>query len=157
MAEAKALIEAGDEAAAEALLNEILGESPDNGEAAVQLARLLVFREPRRAVELARAATKADAAFVPDSLAIQGVAELQSQNPESLPEDGARQTYVEALGALSRGEVDTALDRFVASVRLNKRYNNDAARKAAVALFTLLGPQSELTKKHRRALERALF
>ncbi|HLF79464.1 MAG TPA: thioredoxin [Dehalococcoidia bacterium] len=155
--DAQALIDAGKESEAQTLLQEILAESPARADAAAKLARLLVFREPERAVELARTAAKLDAAFVPESQAVQGVASLQDENPESLPEDPARQPYIEALTALGESDVDRAMERFVHSVRVNKHYHSDAARKAAVALFTLLGPQNELTKKHRRALESALF
>jgi putative thioredoxin len=155
--EAQALIDAGDENAAQALLEQVLNESPANAEASAKLARLVVFRQPERAIELARVAARQDATFVPESQAIHEVASLQDENLESLPEDPARQAYVEALSALGEADVDRALERFVHSVRLNKHFHNDAARRAAVALFTLLGPQNELTKKHRRALESALF
>lgn len=155
--QAQALVDSADAAGAEALLEDVLAASPNNPGAAILLARLLVFRDPQRSMQLARVATKADAAYVPASQAIHDVAELQEQDQESLPDDPARQTYLEALAFVGRGEVDNALDRFVASVRLNRHYENDAARKAVVALFSLLGPQNELTKKHRRALESALF
>jgi putative thioredoxin len=155
--EAQALLDSGDEQGARALLEQVLAEEPDNAAAAALLARLLVFESTARAQDLARAAAKADAAFVPESQAVQGVVDLLEENAEALPDDAARAPYLEAMAALGRGETDLALARLVDSVRLNRRYHNDAARRAAVALFTLLGPQDPLTRKHRRALESALF
>jgi len=49
------------------------------------------------------------------------------------------------------------LDGFIRTVRSNRALDDDGARKAALALFTLLGRQHALTRKHGRALEMALF
>jgi putative thioredoxin len=42
-------------------------------------------------------------------------------------------------------------------VRINRRLDDDGARRALLALFTLLGEQDPRTRKYRRALEQALF
>jgi putative thioredoxin len=77
--------------------------------------------------------------------------------PSDLPDDPARESYVAGIEALRAGDHDAALTQLVGSVRRNRRYNEDAARKTALALFAVLGDKSELTRKHRRSLEMALF
>jgi putative thioredoxin len=42
-------------------------------------------------------------------------------------------------------------------VRRNRRYEDDAARRAALAIFKVLGDDHPLTRKHRRALAMVLF
>jgi thioredoxin-like negative regulator of GroEL len=49
------------------------------------------------------------------------------------------------------------LTGFVRAVQLNRRYEDAIARRACLAVFAVLGDKSEVTKKHRRALEMALF
>src|SRR5262249_29313565 len=88
------LIPAAETAEAQSALEEILSVAPENGAAAIALARLIVFTDPERASALAAVATKAGADFVPESQAVRGVADLLDENPESLPEDAARQPYV---------------------------------------------------------------
>jgi putative thioredoxin len=62
-----------------------------------------------------------------------------------------------ALSSLKQGDADAALGAFVQAVRLNKRYEDDLARRACLAVFAALGDKNDMTKKHRRALEMALF
>ena len=77
--------------------------------------------------------------------------------PSDLPDDPAREGYVAGIEALGAGDLDTALVKLTESVRRNRRYHEDAARRTALALFSVLGDKHELTRKHRRSLEMALF
>jgi putative thioredoxin len=175
----------------------VLAADPANGEAQVLLARLLLFEDPGRAAELARAgqATHPDSYALAQAITtiapllsdvIPSLSEESSPNTQTpqtarpnqaptndtLPNDPARAPYLEAIDALrrpvlrstlsrvegpSKDDIDTALDRLIHSVRLNRRYQDDAARRTALALFAILGPQHELTRKHQRPLEMALF
>jgi putative thioredoxin len=156
--DAAVLLEAGDRDGARALLEQALAASPANSAAAALLSRLIVLAEPGRAAELARAAASADASYYELSRAVQTVAALLSdESSAALPEDPAKPAYTEGLVSLGKGDVDAALGSFVRSVRLNRRFHDDAARKALLAVFAVLGQQDPLTRKHRRGLESALF
>ena len=154
LGEAKSALEAGDDARAEALLEQVLAAEPQNAEASLLLAKTLLFKDPARAIELTRGAP---AASFDAANAIKTIATLIQGDERPLPDDAAKAPYVEALQALSNHDIDAALGGFVQSVRLSKRWNDDAARKAALAMFHYLGSQDPLTQKHRRALENALF
>jgi putative thioredoxin len=50
-----------------------------------------------------------------------------------------------------------ALDEFLEVIRRDRKYNDDGARKAMLALFTTLGEEQEITQTYRRKLANALF
>jgi putative thioredoxin len=156
--QAQALADAGEAERAEALAAQALELEPTNGDAALLLARLIVFKDPERANDLARAASHGGAPY-DQTQAIEQVARLLSHPSEleGLPEDPARALFLDAVSKLSQRDADAALQQFVASVRLNRHYHDDAARKTCLALFNVLGTRHPLTQKHRRALEQALF
>ena len=151
---AREAIDAGDTEAAESMLEQALIVAPASAEAAMMLARLIVFKDPARAELLSHT----PGAGFDEAQAVRRVASaLKDGPPADLPDDPAREGYVAAFQALASGDQETALSQLVASVRRNRRYHDEAARKTAVALFLVLGEKHPLTQKHRRALEMALF
>jgi putative thioredoxin len=156
--EALAQADAGDVERAAALAEQVLTAEPSNADAALLLARLVVFNDPKRATGLARIASQGGAAY-DLTQSIEEVARLLTHpgELEGLPEDPARAPYLEAIAKLSRRDVEGALQQLVASVRLNRHYHDDAARKTCLALFNVLGSKNPLTQKQRRSLEQALF
>ncbi len=50
-----------------------------------------------------------------------------------------------------------ALDQFLEVVRRNRQYNNDGARKAMLALFTVIGEDQSITRTYRQKLANVLF
>ena len=155
----KAAIDAGDEATAEDLANMVLVDDPANPEAKLILAKALLFRNPPRAEELAREAAAERPALYPKTLAIEAVSRLLSQaaRPDDLPDGAGREAYARALQSLAAGDLDGAAAGFVDAIRGDRRYDDEAARKAGVALFTLLGDTHPVTQKHRRAFQMAVF
>jgi len=152
--DARQTLTAGDNGQAEALLEEALTLEPGNAEAALLLAKLVVFKDPARADQLSRTP---GAAF-DEAQAVQRIAGLLNDAGASdLPDDPAREAYLGGAEALAAGDIDAALTKLVDSVRRNRRFHDDAARKTCLALFAVLGDRHELTLKHRRSLEMALF
>lgn len=165
--EEKARLESAREALSEgrfdtaaSLLREALDGDPENDEARILLARALAFEEPREAAALADEADEsADSSLRQTQESVQTVARLFTLTDEdgpALPE-GPPHDYLRALDALSRHDFDAALEHFIAVVRTNRDYDDDGARKACVALFTLLGPEHAATQKHRSVFDRALY
>ena len=150
--------DAGNTEAARALAEQVMQAEPANAEAALLLARLVVFSDPARASELARIASHGGAAY-DQTQSIEEIARLLTHagELEGLPDDPARASYLEGVSKLAQGDVDGALGQLVASVRLNRHYHDDAARKTCLALFSVLGNKSPVTQTQRRALEKALF
>ncbi|MCS3757147.1 tetratricopeptide repeat protein [Salinibacter ruber] len=157
--EAKEALEAGSHQEAEHLLWPVLEDNPDHDEAQVLMARALAFKDPNRAQVLAQEAEVADPTLRQMRDGVETIARLLelAEDPSALPENGVKDTYVAALDALADQDFDAALDQFIDVVRTDRDYDDDGARKACVALFTLLGEQHPVTQEHRRTFDMALY
>jgi putative thioredoxin len=123
------------------------------------MARALAFKDPNRAQVLAQEAEVADPTLRQMRDGVETIARLLelAEDPSALPENGVKDTYVAALDALADQDFDAALDQFIDVVRTDRDYDDDGARKACVALFTLLGEQHPVTQEHRRTFDMALY
>ncbi len=152
--DARDALAAGDAEQAESLLEEAVTLEPANAEAALLLAKLVVFKDPARAEQL----SQTPGAAFDEAQAVRRIAGALRDDVAAEPaEEPARESYVAGLEALRLGDLDAALVSLIDSVRRNGHYHEDAARKTALALFAVLGDKHELTRKHRRALALALF
>lgn len=157
--EAREALKRGDTEDAEQLLWPLLDEDTDDAEVKVLLAQALAFRDPKRATALAEDADVADPALRQVREAVQTLTRLIAlgDEPESLPDAPGRETYLDAIRALREANYDDALSRFIDVIRENRRYDDDGARKACVALFTVLGAEHPATQSHRRTFDMALY
>ncbi len=153
------LIQEGDKPAAAEKLERALELDPNNADAMVGIATIVVFKEPQRAVELVSAAAKIDPRRIGDARGIDTLVTLlqRRESVDELEDDPAKAPYIEALDKLGEGDWDGALGALVESVRRNRAYNGEAARLACLALFNVLGSRNPTVKKHQRSLEMALF
>lgn len=149
----------GDEAAAERLLRTILEEEPDNPEAKLLLARIILFDDPEAAASLASDAPFAGPGFLQLEESIKTIARLLSLqgDEDSLPEAAEKSRYLEGIRALGERDFDKALEAFIDVIRTNRYYDDDGSRKACIAIFSLLGESHATTKQHRRAFDMALY
>jgi putative thioredoxin len=156
---AKQALENGDREEAEHQLWPVLEENPDHDEVQVLMARALAFKDPSRAQALAEASDVADPALRQVRDAVQTLARLLelAEEPDGLPDGEGHDEYEAAVKALADHDYDAALDHFIDVVRVNRDYDDDGARKACIALFTLLGEQHPVTQEHRRTFDMALY
>ncbi len=157
--QAQEALNAGSEEEAERLLRAVLDDEPANGPVQVALARALVFRDPDEAAQLVEDADVA----APDLLQVRGAVQTLTRllrlngRVEALPDETGRTTYGAAIDALTQQDFDTALQRFIEVIRTNRAYDDDGARKACVALFTLLPKDHPAVHAHRRTFDMALY
>ncbi len=153
----------GDEAGAEAGFREAIAATPNNVDAIVGLAAILLRRGERAEAEklLDRAPTDRRAKamkhrlFLQDFQANHGSEDLQGEAAAN-PSD-ARARYRWGVMLAARGDYAAALKELLDSVRLNRTFADGAARKAILAVFDILGSDAPLTKEYQRELARVLF
>ena len=126
---------------------------PTRTDAKVALARFSVLQDP--------AAAKALAASVPagDRLgdAAADVLNLAEWMEFSGNGSAAGALLETARTALQQADIETALQRLIDAVALDKNYRDALPRRATVALFRLLGEQHPLTQTYRRKFSMALY
>ena len=135
-------------------LERFVAENPDHAEARLRLAQALLAVDPGRTRTLADAETQdvtlAELAGHLDTLA--GLMLLEkNQTPERLTGP-----LGSAKSSLAAHRLDDALDYLVQAAGLDRQFGEQLARRAAVALFYLLGQDHESTREYRRRLASAL-
>lgn len=152
-----------DPAEAEAAYRELLASVPANPEAIVGLAKLLIDRgETEEATDLLeraptdrRARALRHRMFLTDFAAKHEDEDLAAEAVAN-PRD-ARARYRHGVLLASREHYEEALDELIESVRLDRRFADEAARKAVLAVFDIIGPDTEMARDYQRRLSQVLF
>ena len=154
---------ASDPAAAEARFREVLAKAPGNADGIVGLAGILIARGDRDEAEtlLERAPTDRRAKVMKHRIFLDGFAERHSGDDlrgaaVANPKD-ARARYRWGVMLAAGAQFEPALDELLESVRLERTMGEGAARKAALAVFDILGLDSPVTKEYQRRLSSLLF
>ncbi len=161
--EAEALAASGDVAGAEARYRAILEEDASHVDALVGLAALLLERgeeeEAEKLIDRAgndrRAKSLRHHMFLEEFFSKHDAAELE-QEAQLTPKD-PRARYRWGVMLAAQGRFEEALDELLESVRLDRHFAQDAARKAALAVFDLLGLESPVAREYQRRLTALLF
>ena len=158
-----ATLAATDPALAELRFREALKAQPGNVDAVVGLAELLIVRGDDAEAEelLERAPADRRAKVLKHRLFLNGFAERHaSEDLEGAamasPRD-ARARYRWGVQLAATGQYERALDELIESVRLDRALADAAARKAALAVFDILGLDSPVTRDYQRRLSSLLF
>ncbi|MFQ6673271.1 MAG: thioredoxin [Fidelibacterota bacterium] len=125
-------------------------------QAAILLAEASFTTDPEESFKLAKQFEAGDP-FYNRAEAVLAMYDLQhGELPES---DGspACQLYVEGIKAWRTGNRDVALEKLIESIREDRTCMDDATRKTILAIFRVLGEESEITRKYRPRFASALF
>lgn len=143
---------------AQGLLKKILKAEPQNAEAAVLLGNIYLYSDATEAMA-AVSFIEADSEFYQQAESIRNFGRLFqfADSPEQLSEDDVKAGYLQAIHSLKTKDFDTALNHFIEVLQSNRKYDDDGARKACIAIFKYLGEDNELTRKHRPAFSSALY
>ncbi len=127
---------------------------PEDKRARVALARHLLFEEPERARQLLEGIQPTDQEYeaAQDVLTLLELAEYEptERNP-------AIAAILIAKDALKEGDGETAIKALISAVENNREEEKELARRAAIALFRLWGPDNPLTKEYRWRFDMALY
>jgi putative thioredoxin len=127
-----------------------LAKKPDHFPAKIGLGRVLLNQgETDEATSILQS--------IPAGAAEKPVAEAELRTKvEDDPDDIASRYALASLLAAEQ-RFAKALEQFLETIRRDRSYNDDGARKAMLAIFTILGEEQQLSKEYRQKLANALF
>ena len=153
---------------AEALFREVLRLEPEQPQAVIGMIKALAaggkIREARAAIENAPAAVKADKSWA----GVEKALILAEKMKEAGPADMLRATverdpanlqarYDYAMSLYAGGRKEEGIDQLIETVRRDRKWNEELARKELVNIFEALGSADPLTVAGRKKLSSVLF
>jgi putative thioredoxin len=159
----------GDHGAASSIFSQVLEHEPENVKAIAGLGRCLIAMgdlasareffdglEPEILKDAGVTSAKAQLDLAETSQKSVGkVPELQARIAANGKDFEARYELAEAL--FGAGEREEAIDQLLAIMRINRKWNDEAARLQLVKFFEAMGPTDPLTLSGRRQLSSILF
>lgn len=136
------------------LLDDFVERNPDIKEAKMALAEHIVFKNPKKATELAESlAGEADLLYRKDNVI--ALARLMNYDGEEDAEivgklKSARQHF-------KQSDFDQGLNDLIEAVMIDKNFHDELPRTASVAMFHFLGEKHDLSMKYRRRFDMALY
>jgi len=167
MQQALSRYQQGETDAALAEMGQILQADPANEKNKISYARVLILENHLDEARQWLASLSVEAALKPEVRAMQAqlefieivqnapdVATLEKQLAKDPRNSEAR--YQLSAHAILGGQLEVAFEQLLEIVKQDRNYNDDAARKALLKLFELLGDNHELVSSYRRKLAMAL-
>lgn len=157
LATTRTLIAAGNLKQAKDLFGELLEKFPGDRTVLIEAAKFLVRVNQLDAVDKILAPIQEDdREHFAIAKAVKAIAQLKRDS--SLPaETETDELYIQASRLTLEENYEAALELFLELVSKNRRYRDDAGRKAMLTIFDLLGSDHPLTKDYRKRLMLTLY
>ena len=155
--EAKAALQRGDRTQARALFKQALEVDPEQVDARVTLAELQFTDDPAGSVQLVDKVWEGAPLFA-HADAIRELYRIWELDEGKVNTASAAWPLFQAgRAALRAGDYAQAAESWIDALRRDRKWEEDAARKACVALFRWLGDEHPVTQSNRRSFSSALF
>ena len=156
---AEAALEAGQTQMAREILTALLTADPDHIAARMLLAKVTALENIPEAVSLISSVEVVEPSHLQTKEFIETLGRLYrfSQDSSELADEAGKEIYMDAIKAVAEYNWDQSLALFIQVIQANRYYDDDGARKACIAIFHVLGPMNEFTKKHRRMFDMMLY
>ncbi len=150
-----------------AILQQAVNSDPGNDRAKLELARLHAYLGHAAEAESTLASLSVEARESTDAVGLKAQLEFVHIVANARPPDAlltaiaanARDSaarYELAAHLVLRQQYEAALDQLLEIVRTDRKFRDDAGRKAMVSIFNLLGGTGEIVNEYRRKLSLAL-
>ncbi len=153
----KTLIEGGNIYEAILRLRELLEQDPANDEARLLYLSLMALDDIDTAYAQAEQIKDPGAGtdIVEAVRALHQLVHLSEE--ETLPDSPAKGHLLAAAEAFLQKDYEHAIQALIDAVIADKSYHDELPRRAAIALFRLLGPKHPVTHTYRRRFDMALY
>jgi putative thioredoxin len=143
---------------AEQVLSQLQEFFPDRPEVLLTAAQFFIKTDrPELAEPLLAKIRESDREYYPRSQAVKALVEFQREADQPVGTGELDRLYAQACGAVVEERYAEALDAFLEIVRRDRKFRNDGARKAMIAVFDLLGNDNPLTAEYRKQLMLTLY
>lgn len=147
----------GDIKQAKNLLDQLFEKYPDNPRVTIESAKFLIgLNRLEEATKLLKTIGQENREIYAEVLGVQALIHFK-QEAQKPGETELDKTYSQACSLTLTSEYDRALQLFLEIVGTSRKYKDDGARKAMLAIFNLLGDNHPLTKKYRQQLLLQLY
>lgn len=136
------------------LVESFLKVTPKHHEAQVSLAKLICFTDLDRAILLVEDIKQGEE----DHEVKEDLTSLKEWFEVESSEEGSTDQMLSLASSRVRDkDHNSAAELVIKAVTQDKNHRDDLPRRAAIALFRLLGPTAETTRKYRRLFDMALY
>ncbi len=151
-------MQAGNFEAAGRIMETLLGEYPQSKGLMLEAAKLYIDCEQlEKAETLLSSIPELEKQLYSQAQALKEFIVLERACKIPQGDSELDKMFSQAACLVVEGHYQEALEGFLEIVREDRRYKNDGARKAILALFELLGEDHPLTKEYRKKLMMALY
>lgn len=150
-------IASGNPKEAKEICDRLFTKYPDNPHLILEAAKFLInTNHSEDAEKLLATITREHREYYPQAQAVKALIHFQdaANNPGESKLD---QQYANACRLALAKDYEAALPLFLDIVSTSRKYRDDGARKAMLAIFDLLGGDRPLTKEYRKQLQMALY
>lgn len=162
LAEARALMAAGQNEQALAMLRQAQAEDPENGDILIALGEACLATGDHATVDTVLANLPESHADNAEAKRLRGMLTFAQADDISVDIDtlaaavasgeaDSEQRYKYAVKLVASGQIQEAMDQLLALMLRDRDYGEDGARKGLIALFDILG-QDPLVAKYRRKM-----
>lgn len=148
----------GDQKQAQTQLEELLQSYPENRRVMLAAAQCFVTLDrPEAAMELVSAIGEDEKPYYGRSQAIKALIDFARECREPTGEKEIDRQFTRACCLTVAQQYEEALTLFLEIVERDRKYRDDAARKATLVIFELLGNDHPLTSEYRKKLMLVLY
>ncbi len=156
--EAKILTLSGNREEAYKLFMDAINKYPENKKLLVEAAKFLIkMNKLEEANEILNKVKEYDKEYYSQAAALKEFIQLKKDCEEKNTDSEIGILYSQAACYAVEENFEEALKLFLEVVKKDRSYKDDGARKAMIAIFTLLGESNPLTKEYRRKLAMWLY
>ncbi len=148
---------AGDIEVVKQQFNQLIQQYPDNAQLMGAASEFLIGIDSFQSAEKLIDALSTQREYYSQAQALRELIQLKQNADKLIVETQLERQYAQAVQLTLRGDYETALPLLLEIVERDRKYKNDAARKAMVTIFGLLGDDHQLTKNYRKQLMLALY